>query len=214
VLSRVFRGKFIGALKAAYSAGALQFHGQLKPLAAAAAMERLVDESVQHEWVVYAKPPFGGPEQVLKYLARYTHRVAISNRRLLAMEDDKVTFRWKDYAHGNQPSVMTLDAEEFIRRFLMHVMPSGFVRIRYYGYMANRHRAKNLRRCRELIPQSKSAQADTRPEKVSTEAPGEAAGCCPACRRGRMRIVERWERPRAARFDLLACDDGSFQDTS
>src|SRR5208337_157518 len=130
VLSRVFRGKFIDLLKTAFHQGELRFYGQLQPLATPAAMERLLDESVAHEWVVYAKPPFGGPAQVLKYLARYTHRVAISNRRLLGLENGKVTFRWKDYAHDNQPSVMTLEATEFVRRFLMHVVPRSFVRIR------------------------------------------------------------------------------------
>jgi hypothetical protein len=176
-------------------------------------MERLLDESVRNEWVVYAKPPFGGPEQVLKYLARYTHRVAISNRRLLAMENGKVTFRWKDYAHGNQPRVMKLDATEFIRRFLMHVMPSGFVRIRYYGYMANRRRAENLRRCRELIPRQMGAEACKRVEKEpSAPLEVDVAACCPACRRGRMRIIERWERP--SPFQLSANGCAIFQDTS
>ncbi len=127
VLSRVFRGKFIALLKTAFHREELRFHGDLKALATPAVMERLLDQSVSHEWVVYAKPPFGGLAQVLKYLARYTHRVAISNHRLLGLENGKVTFRWKDYAHNNKPSVMTLDATEFIRRFLMHVMPRSFV---------------------------------------------------------------------------------------
>ena len=215
VLSRVFRGKFISGLKDAFEAGALAFHGQLKPLAARAAMERLLDESVGNEWVVYAKPPFGGPEQVLKYLARYTHRVAISSRRLLAMENGKVTFRWKDYAHGNQPSVMTLDATEFIRRFLMHVMPSGFVRIRYYGYMANRRRAENLRRCRQLLSQGKSPETEKRSEKDPSATPGEdIAACCPACRQGRMRIIERWERQRSPHIHLAIQGDAVCRDTS
>ena len=151
VLSRVFRGKFIDLLKRAWGRGELQFHGQLTSLATRAAMEQLLNQSVRTEWVVYAKAPFGGPEQVLKYLARYTHRVAISNRRLLRLDDGQVTFCWKDYAHGNQKGTMTLQATEFIRRFLLHVLPISFVRIRYYGFMANRHRAKNLQHCRQLL---------------------------------------------------------------
>jgi hypothetical protein len=195
VLSRVFRGKFIGGLKAAFDDGALQFHGRLKPLATAAAMERLLDQSVRNEWVVYVKPPFGGPAQVLKYLARYTHRVAISNRRLLALENDKVTFSWKDYAQGNKPSVMTLDAAEFIRRFLMHVMPRSFVRIRYYGFMANRRRAENLRRCWQLLCREKILETANLSETTRSAETGEdITACCPACQQGRMRTVGRLER--------------------
>jgi hypothetical protein len=190
VLSRVFRGKFISGLKAAFNAGDLQFHGRLKPLATTAAMMRLLDQSVSKEWVVYAKPPFGGPAQVLKYLARYTHRVAISNRRLLGLEDGKVTFRWKDYAQGNKPSIMTLDAAEFIRRFLMHVMPRSFVRIRYYGFMANRNRAENLRRCRQLLYPAKIPETENSCEADRSADPGEAKlPCCPACQQGRMQII-------------------------
>ena len=125
VLSRVFRGKFVALLKQAYRQGQLDFHGQLASLVDPAAFERLLNTAVASEWVVYCKPPFGGPEQVLKYLARYTHRVAISNSRLVDIDDGQVRFRWKNYARGNQWSTMSLPAEEFIRRFLMHVLPSG-----------------------------------------------------------------------------------------
>ena len=152
---------------------------------------------------------------MLKYLARYTHRVAISNRRLLGLENGKVTFRWKDYAHGNQPSIMTLEAAEFIRRFLMHVMPRSFVRIRYYGYMANRRRGENLRRCRQLLSQGKSPQTEKRPEKDPSAAPGEdLAACCPECRQGRMRIIDRWERQRSPHIELLIQGAIVYQDTS
>jgi hypothetical protein len=215
VLSRVFRGKFISLLKAALGRGELEFHGSLKPLAAPAAMERLLDRSVASEWVVYAKPPFGGPEQVLKYLARYTHRVAISNSRLLRLEDGKVTFRWKDYAHGNRPGVMTLDATEFIRRFLLHVMPKSFVRIRYYGFMANRHRARNLQHCRHLLGRSQAPPAEKCGQADPSIKPGEApfAGCCPLCRQGRMRIVERlW--PAALPGAVIMSAEVVFHDTS
>jgi hypothetical protein len=190
ILSRVFRGKFIALLKTAWQRGELRFYGQLEPLATPAAMARLLDQSVAHEWVVYAKPPFGGPAQVLKYLARYTHRVAISNRRLLGLENGKVTFRWKDYAHDNKPSVMTLEATEFMRRFLLHVMPRSFVRIRYYGFMANGHRAAHLRRCRQLLGRSKAPEPEKQADPDRPAKPDEDwAACCPACQQGRMRIV-------------------------
>lgn len=221
VLSRVFRGKFIERLKAAHREGKLRFHGNLKPLATSAAMGRLLNESVENEWVVYAKPPFGGPEQVLKYLARYTHRVAISNGRLLALEDDKVTFRWKDYAHGNRKGTMTLKATEFIRRFLMHVMPPGFVRIRYYGFMANRRRAENLARCRRLLDEQRPAETTPKvmtADDTSAAAAGSTAEDrnhhCPVCRQGRMRLVGLLQRQRTS------CDGASvplmvlYRDTS
>ncbi len=140
ILSRVFRGKFLSLLRKAYQRGKLRFYGELKPLEEPEHFERWLDATVKTEWVVYAKPPFGGPEQVLKYLARYTHRVAISNDRLIALEDGRVRFHWKDYAHGNAQKTMTLDAAEFIRRFLLHVLPTGFMKIRHYGFLANRNR--------------------------------------------------------------------------
>jgi hypothetical protein len=140
VLSRVFRGKFVHGLKQAAARGELVFHGRLAELAQADHFERLLDRVVRHDWVVYAKRPFGGPKQVLKYLARYTHRVAISNRRLVALRDGQVMFRWKDYARGSRQRRMTLSAVEFIRRFLRHVLPGGFMKIRHYGFLANRAR--------------------------------------------------------------------------
>src|SRR5437763_5164445 len=133
VLSRVFRAKFVRCLKRAFHQAELCFHGKLQPLAQHRNFFNRLNEIMRSEWVVYAKPPFGGPQQVLKYLARYTHRVAISNRRLVALQNGSVTFRWKDYAHGNQPAMMTLQANEFIRRFLLHVLPKGLVRIRHFG---------------------------------------------------------------------------------
>jgi hypothetical protein len=145
ILSRVFRGKFIDLLKRAWIGG--KIHGVEND----GAFARLIDAAVKHDWVVYAKPPFGGPEQVLKYLARYTHRIAISNRRLISMNGQTVTFRWKDYAHHHRPRTMTLDAREFLRRFLMHAVPRGFMRIRHLGLLANRVRAANLSICRRLI---------------------------------------------------------------
>src|SRR5215470_15671968 len=151
VLSRLFRAKFVAYLKAAFRDGKLGFHGELKPLGEKRNFIEWLSRVAGTEWVVYAKPPFGGPRQVLKYLARYTHRVAISNQRMISLEDGRVTFRWKNYAQGNQPATMTLLAEEFIRRFLLHVLPSGFVKVRHFGFLANRGRRDNLRLCRQLL---------------------------------------------------------------
>jgi hypothetical protein len=151
VLSQVFRGKFTDGLQHLFRRQKLAFHGSLRPLGEPRSFASFIRTLYRHEWVVYAKKPFGGPEHVLHYLARYTHRVAISNHRLLGMEDGKVTFRWRDYAHGRKQRKMTLAAEEFIRRFLLHVLPKGLVRIRSYGWMANRHRRQCAVLCRALL---------------------------------------------------------------
>lgn len=151
VLSRRFRRLMLEALHKAYAAGQLQFFGNLEPLRDPQAFARYLAPLGQCEWVVYAKAPFGGPQHVLEYLGRYTHRVAISNRRLLAIENGQVSFQWKDYRDGQQQKVMTVSAEEFIRRFLQHALPPGFQRIRYYGFLANCHRAKKLELCRRLL---------------------------------------------------------------
>src|SRR6202158_3413048 len=151
VLSRLFRRLFLEALEQAYTAGQLQFFGELEGLRDPAAFARYLAPAKKQEWVVYAKPPFGGPQHVLEYLGRYTHRVAISNRRLLALEPGQVSFQWKDYRDGPQQKVMTVSADEFIRRFLQHSLPPGFQRIRYYGFLANCHRATRLELCRHLL---------------------------------------------------------------
>jgi hypothetical protein len=174
VLSRVFRGKFVDLLKRARSSGKLSGGDDDR------AFDRLLDASVKHDWVVYAKPPFGGPEQVLKYLARYTHRIAISNRRLVSTDDRTVTFNWKDYAGGNRSRTMTLDGGEFLRRFLLHAVPPGFMRIRHFGLLANRRRAANLTACRRLLTTPRSPVLPL----VTPAAP--QAACCPACGRGRL----------------------------
>jgi hypothetical protein len=153
VLSEVFRGKFVDGLKHLFRRKKLEFHGSLQWLEEPHALARFLHSLHQHRWVVYPKKPFGGPEHVLQYLARYTHRVAISNHRLLGMEDGQVTFRWKDYAHGGKQRKMTLLATEFIRRFLLHVLPRGFVRIRHYGWMANRCRRQCATLCRLQLEQ-------------------------------------------------------------
>jgi hypothetical protein len=151
VLSRVFRGKYLDGLRQAHQLGRLRFFGKLTPLADAATFHALLRPLHQKDWVVYAKRPFGGPAQVLKYLARYTHRVAISNARLVKLEGGRVTFGYKDYADGHQHKTMTLDALEFLRRFMTHVLPTGFVKMRHYGLLANRFRAERLATCRRLL---------------------------------------------------------------
>src|SRR5207244_1060266 len=178
--SRLFRGKFLALLRDAFAAGKLQFHGQLAPLREPARFHAWLRPLQEIEWVVYAKPPFGGPEQVLRYLARYTHRVAISNGRLLSLEDGHVRFRWRDSQHHNQIKQMSLDAVEFIRRFLLHVLPSGFVKIRHFGFLSNRNRKAMVQRCRELLPPSAATPARIeRPEPL-----------CPVCKIGHLRVVE------------------------
>jgi hypothetical protein len=151
VLSRVFRGKYLELLRAAFDQGKLKFQGRLAHLANPSAFAHWLTLLYHKDWVVYAKPPFGGSAQVLKYLARYTHRVAISNQRLLSLENGCVTFRYKDYADDQRHKTMTLSAEEFLRRFLQHVLPRGFVKIRHYGLLANRRRAQKLDLCRRLL---------------------------------------------------------------
>jgi len=192
VLSRVFRGKFLAMLGHAFEHGDLSFHGTLELLADPTEFQRRLTASAQTEWVVYAKPPFGGPDRVLKYLACYTHRVAISNRRLVALEDGAVQFHWKDYAHGGGEKTMTLEATEFIRRSLLHVLPSGFVRIRHYGFLANRVCREKLALCRALLGVEGAAvpvAPEPATEPKATVAGEPAASACPACGAGRMLIV-------------------------
>lgn len=200
VLSRVFRGKYVAMLKEAYHQGKLRFHGRLASMIDPTCFERLLDAAIAREWVVYCKPPFGSPEQVLKYLARYTHRVAIANSRLVDIEDGQVRFRWKNYARGNEWSIMNLPAEEFMRRFLMHVLPCGFVRIRHYGLLCNRRRAGDLERCRQLLgttsaPASSDISQPSPPLAYSLtgdDASDEPAArdVCPCCGKHSFRMVE------------------------
>jgi len=159
VLSHLFRAKFVAYLKTAFRDGELGFYGELKSLGEKRNFVEWLTRVAGTEWVVYAKPPFGGPRQVLKYLARYTHRVAISNQRLVSLEDGQVTFRWKNYARASEPATMTLQAEEFIRRFLLHVLPKGFVKVRHFGFLANRFRRDNVLLCRQLLAASSTAPA-------------------------------------------------------
>jgi hypothetical protein len=151
VLSRLYRGKFLAHLGRAHREGRLSFHGSLAKLQAERAFLQYLADARKIDWVVYSKPPFGGPEQVLAYVGRYTHRVAISNDRLIGLKDGQVTFKWKDYRQGNQKKAMTLSAHDFIGRFIQHVLPKSFVRIRSYGILATRNRPAKLARCRELL---------------------------------------------------------------
>ena len=151
VLSRRFRRLFLDALEKAYAEGDVQFFGELQTLSDPSSFAQYLAALRQKQWVVYAKAPFGGPEHVIEYLGRYTHRVAISNRRLLAMHNDQVSFAWKDYRDGGKDKVMTVSADEFIRLFLQHSLPPAFQRIRYYGFLANSHRARKLELCRQLL---------------------------------------------------------------
>jgi hypothetical protein len=178
VLSRVFRGKFVAGLKRHFRQGQLIFAGSLQPLSDPKAFASFLRNLFRQDWVVYAKPPFGGPERVLRYLARYTHRVAISNHRLLAFDNGQVTFLWKDYAHGNKKRKMTLASQEFLRRFLLHVLPRGFVRIRFFGFLAPRRRAKLLPLCRRLLADHAKPDASER-GGPPTEEP--ACFRCPHC---------------------------------
>jgi len=187
VLSRVFRGKFVAGLKTAYHAGTLQFHGSLLHLAEPPAVAMGLRTLFRHNWVVYAKRPFGGPEHALRYLGAYTHRLAISNHRLVALENGNVTFRWRDSAHGNKKKLMTLPVHEFLRRFLLHLLPRGFVRIRNFGFLANRRRASLLPICFELLRRSTEKAASAAPP--SADHPG-SCWRCPICD-GTMRTVER-----------------------
>ena len=191
VLSRLFRAKFVAYLKTAFRDGKLGIHGELKSLSERRNFVEWLSRVAGTEWVVYAKPPFGGPRQVLKYLARYTHRVAISNQRLISLENDRVTFRWKNYARGNQPATMTLQAVEFVRRFLLHVLPRGFVKVRHFGLLANRGRRRNLALCRKLLVASSSAQ-DIHPahDRLADQMETDQRDRCPRCRAGHMRRLE------------------------
>ncbi|HEY1209481.1 MAG TPA: IS91 family transposase, partial [Terracidiphilus sp.] len=176
VLSRVFRGKFIAGLKRLYRHKQLRCAGPSAALADEQQFRQLLRRLHRQDWVVYAKPAFGGPRQVLRYLGRYTHRVAISNHRLTSFDGERVTFRWKDYAHGGKIRQMTLAATEFLRRFFLHVLPKGFVRIRHFGFLANRFRAARVKLCRQLLANSPLPTAPT-------HVPGADAAIwhCPHC---------------------------------
>ncbi len=201
VLSRRFRMKFLRHLGQAFRKGTLRLTGELLPLAEPAAFRALCEKASAREWVVHVKPPFGGPQRVLKYLARYTHRVAISNHRLRSLENGRVSFEWKDYAHHSRTKTMTLDAVEFIRRFLLHVLPSGMVRIRQFGFLANRVRQPKLEQCRTLLAVRPPPTPIGSDSSADPNLPD--AYACPICKRGRLIVIE-----------LLRAQPTAIQDTS
>ena len=186
VLRRRFRGKFVAGLKSAFQHGQLHLSGDLSLLVQPRVFASWLRPLFRKNWVVYCKPPFGGPEYVLQYLGRYTHRVAISNHRLISLADGQVTFRWRDSAHHNEQKVMSLSLDEFLRRFLLHLLPKGFVRIRHFGFLANRRRATLLPLCRQALT---AVQPQTQPE---ASAPKETRPLwlCPNCG-GPMVVIER-----------------------
>jgi Putative transposase/Transposase zinc-binding domain len=187
ILSRVFRGKFVAGLKTAFREGKLQFRGHLIPLAHPRTFASWLRLLFRHDWVVYAKRPFGGPEHALRYLGNYTHRVAISNHRLVAITNHDVTFRWRDSAHGNKKRLITLSVDEFLRRFLLHLLPRGFVRIRNFGFLANRQRARLLPLCFSLLQAAQNIPVA--PVSLSPDRP-HSPWKCPVCG-ATMQVFER-----------------------
>jgi hypothetical protein len=185
VLRRVFRGKFVAGLRQAFQLGQLNFHGDLTLLAQPKTFAAWLRPLYRNDWIVYLKPPFGGPEYVLQYLGRYTHRVAISNHRLVSLADGNVTFRWRDSAHNNEQKLLTLSLDEFLRRFLLHLLPQGFVRIRNFGFLANRKRAITVPLCLSLLGSPTEAT-----QEASTPSPCDLWRC-PNCG-GPMRVIQRF----------------------
>jgi Putative transposase/Transposase zinc-binding domain len=192
-LSKIFREKFSDQLDDLFQQDRLKFHGSLQQLASPDTFSHFLSQLSHKDWVVYAKPPFGGAEHVLNYLARYTHRVAISNHRLVACENQHVSFRWKDYAHGSKNKIMTVTAHEFLRRYLLHVLPKGLVRIRHFGLFANRSRAAALERCRSLL--------GSEPRLDPSSVPADNHTPCPVCS-GPMTLVQRIT-PQDLRYALI-----------
>jgi hypothetical protein len=198
VLAQIFRGLFMHYLERAFASGDLKFFSAHRHLHEPVAFRRYLAPVRETEWVVYAKRPFAGPAQVLDYIGRYTHRVAISNNRLLSMENGKIRFRWKDYRDGNRQKTMTLDVGEFIRRFLIHVLRDGFHRIRYYGFLGNCHRARKLDRCRELLgmaPVGPQADPSIDYRDRCEILAGRSLRECPHCHAGIMVVTSTIARP-------------------
>jgi Putative transposase len=203
ILSRIFRGKFLAGLKHLYRGKKLYCAGPATALADSTQFSKWIRRLHRHDWVVYAKPAFGGPLQVLRYLGRYTHRVAISNHRLLALEQERGTFRWKNYAHGGKQGQMTLVATEFLRRFFLHVLPKGFVRIRHYGFLVKRARASSLVLCRQLLASNSPVPAET--GTCQTFSASSSLWHCPRCGAARI-VIQRFT---AAELSTCAYFDAS-----
>jgi hypothetical protein len=200
-LSRKFRGKYLAGLNALFTAGKLEFHGELQERATPAKFAALLRQAAQPEWVVYAKRPFAGPEQVLAYLSRYTHRVAISPRRLLATDGQTVTFAYKDYADDSRPKTMTLATVEFVRRFALHVLPKRFVKIRHYGLLGNRHKQVRLAHARQSLGTAPLPKPQPLPELLQTPLRPASPVCCPFCQRPGLVKVREVPPDPATRFD-------------
>jgi len=194
VLSRLFRRLFLEQLQQAFDDNKLNFYNSLEALCSRVAFAKYLAPTKRAKWVVYAKKPFGGPEQVLQYLGRYTHRVAISNNRLVEFADGQVSFNWKDYRHESHIKTMRLDAQEFVRRFLLHVLPTGFQRIRHYGFLANRYREVKLENCRQLlgvpVPIVEAPDAQLQYQDRYERLTGVSLRDCPHCGRGHMVLIE------------------------
>jgi len=205
LLSEVFQGKFIDYLEKAFEKGNLIFPGNTEPLGTPRGFKDLKNRLWAQNWVVYSKPPFAGPEQVLDYLGRYTHRVAISNHRIVEVKNGTVTFHHRDRKDNDTAKLMTLEADEFIRRFLLHVLPNGFMRIRHFGFLANRRKSKDLSRCRELL--GLSAQVPEPSKKTNQDLMLELTGIdinkCPCCGKGTMRIITELPKPLDGPFNVL-----------
>jgi hypothetical protein len=195
-LSKVFRGKFTARLEAAFTGGELRFSGRLAEMASPEAFEQLLRTLRTKPWVVYSKPPFAGPGKVLDYLGRYTHRVAISNDRILEVNGETVSFSYRDRAHGGARKVMKLPAQEFIRRFLLHVLPKNYMRVRHFGFLAGPNKGRDLARCRQLLGQAPlpPGKENQSPEELLLELTGVDLRTCPRCRQGRMRKVAELPR--------------------
>lgn len=191
VLSRLYRGRFLTYLVAAHQEGRLTFHGELARLTNLEAFRQYLAPVRTIDWVVYSKPPFGGPEQVVQYIGRYTHRVAISNHRLVNLEDGRVTFRWRDYRDGNAQKTMTLSAHEFIGRFVQHILPERFVRLRSYGILSTRNRPTKLARCRELLQTPAPEPARRNWKELLEELTGRSIDTCRNCNLGKMETLEK-----------------------
>jgi hypothetical protein len=192
VMSKIFRGKLLDYLKKSRAQDELVYPGSISPLVQHAAFDALISDLYKKQWVVYCKPPFDGTKGVLEYLGRYTHRIAVSNHRLVKMDDDRVSFRWRDYSDNNKSKIMTVAADEFIRRFLLHVLPDGFVKIRHYGLLGNRCRRKKLSRCRVLLSCT-DHQAEPKAEtwqEALLRFTGIDIARCPVCKEGKMQTRE------------------------
>ncbi|MCI0529961.1 MAG: IS91 family transposase [Nitrospira sp.] len=215
-LSIVYRAKFLAALKISFSSGKLQFPAMITPLSAQEAFQQWINVLYQKTWVVYSKPAFGGAKAVLDYLGRYTHKIAISNDRILALKDNSVRFLYRNRSQGNKQCVLTLPAEEFIRRFLLHTLPDSYMRVRHFGFLANRSKKQDLALCRKLLGQTLPSQELKVPEEkppleLLKDLTGTDLTKCPACQHGRMFVVQ--ELPRAL-YPSILCSNTPAWDSS